>query len=233
MSNLVKLSPQQANLLFYVPQVLSQNPQNSFYATLNMPNSGYDDGPWPLLAFLKSSSSDNQITVQVCTLHEEFFEFDDFNPLLDPFCGYIVLNKSNLLAFIRLLREHGEQTSDNVETKRDNFELIEQSKYDHYHLKPQNHPKTFRFHWRLPNNHDSIIQLVTISYGTVRGPYVRPNDQLRFNLEFREFSEKELSNGQFTPLDEAPSFITLNRNELLKLALILEDAIVYIENNRP
>ncbi|MCP5094761.1 MAG: hypothetical protein GY943_04335 [Chloroflexi bacterium] len=229
-----QLSAEQAHILYQVSKNVAYTVENVFYSDGSMPGDPYDDGPWSLIAFLDGENLKYKITVQVCAIEEDFLHFNDFDPLTEPFCGYIYLNKSYLTGFSRLLVEQSERIINKEQGNRNNFEPIDLSQYDDYHLRPKNHPKTFQFHWRLHDSDDnSIIRLVTISAGKVRGSYVNPNDQLRFLLEFREFPEFKLNDVQFTPLDEALSRITLNRNELVRLASIIEQTIDYYEDNPP
>jgi hypothetical protein len=94
MSDFIKLTPNQAIHLYKLPPKVVRVPLNAFYGTNDIPNDDFDDGPWPLVAFLHNQ--EYQLYFQVCTLHQEFMEFGDFNPLNDPLCGYITLGKQSL-----------------------------------------------------------------------------------------------------------------------------------------
>ena len=109
-------------------------------------------------------------------------------------------------------------------------ELIDPVNYEDYHL--LHYSNDFQLHWRLHNvDDDSLIRLITISCGRVYG--IDPKDNLEYLITFREFSESKLDDRRFTPLDNLPSRLVLNHNELLDIVSTFRYAIEYYENNLP
>lgn len=223
MSDLVKLTAKEAIRLYQVNKGIAEQPSYHFYSSPNMPRSEFDDDPWSLIAISEGQRVQDNTSIQLCTVHQEFLEFDDFDPLTDPFCGYINLNANRLTQIGKILLSHSVVSENFKQTTGvvNNVQRIEEAQFDYYHLNHYNFPQSHRLYW-LFHDHENpaIIKLVSCSGSIVLGPYVQPQDRLRYLLDFREFHEKRFSESKFTPLDHALSKITLNRKEIVELVSI-------------
>lgn len=229
-----QLSADQVHALYKIPQIISYADDNVFYSNGRMPGGPYDDGPWPLIAFLRNSGDQRHVTVQVCTVHFEFLNGPgDSNPLSETFSGYLTVNKKELIHFNQLLRGLSLAWPSTGKMDDKCFTIIEESEFDYYHLRPKNHPKSDRLQYKQKSffeRGDERMCIITISCGPVFGPYVKLGEHLRFTFEFRQFYKSKLEDPSFTPLDHDLSKIDLDRQGLQELAAIFEYTIEYYEN---
>lgn len=230
MSKLIELTPDQAIYHYMLPAEVAKAPLNSFYGTDNKPKNGYDDDPWPLVAFLQNQK--HELFFQVCTLHEEFMEFSDFNPLNDTHCGYVALRKKSLKSLSKVLIKESKKLAPNIGEQPAKFELIDSTELNKYRINTKKHPKTSQYYWRIRQiNDDSNIRLVFFSVSTIGGPWVKNNDRMLVFLQFQEFSTYSLNDDKFIPLGFVPSQMTLNRSELIELSSIIDQIVKNYERN--
>jgi len=205
---------------FYrVPLELAIRDENSFFATAH--HAQDTDGPWPFLAFLKSETQPEAVTLHIFTIEAEALESDAFNPLAET-GGYLTLTKPQLLDLVHLLFSNAEKLMP-LRTKREAmFRPIETLRLRDFHLRSPAMPNSQEcFYYQIHHPSDRLAGETTATLLHLSsGQSDRSPDKLY--IKIAHFPVRALNEPSFNPLDHSLAKIHLDRSGMLELAGLLE-----------
>ena len=221
MTSWIPLPKETAHSFYRVPLELASAEENSFFGFEHHPLD--TDGPWPFLAFLKSENQPGVLTLQIFTIEAEALESKNFNPLTE-ICGYLSLNRRQLLDLVRLLRSYAERLPPPRAESQEMFKPIEKVRLKAFRLRSPLLPdsRDYFYYQTYDPAHEptreSIATLLIFSAG--QSPRPPP---LALYFKIARFPLKALEEASFNPLDHSLPRIHLNRSGMEELARLLED----------
>jgi hypothetical protein len=215
----VQLPKETVHSFYRVPVELAGAEGNRFFGTEHHPLDA--DGPWPLLAFLRSEARPDVVTFQIFTLEAEALEAEGFNPLSET-CGYLDLVKRQAIDLARLLSSFAERLISPPAPRRPMFEQLDGVKLGELRIPTPVVPGSREYVFRQtydPENEPIGESTETLLFFSA-GQGSRPAYRLYFKiLRFPLRARADLS---FSPLDHSLAKICLDRSGLEELAAILE-----------
>ncbi|MEM7333985.1 MAG: hypothetical protein AAF490_18010 [Chloroflexota bacterium] len=226
----IKLSPEETHD-FQVPWEVASSQNTQFYSTANLSNL-YVEQRWPLLNFTFHKDNPQVVSFQPCRVEFDFInEVEDYNPL-EEFIGHkISLNRREYVDLIGLLEEVSHDMSASYKRPLNALKR----------LTPLQH-KQFRVPWNAKinsrqrvfiqadkpspqNGYQPLITLILLTASN-ETPFHNHFNQVpatKYQIQICEFSEHDLLNEFFDPLQHATNSIDFNSRGLREFAKVLRE----------
>ena len=236
----IKLSPEETHD-FQVPWEVASSQHTQFFSTATLSNL-YVEQRWPLLSFTFLKDNPQIVSFQPCRVEFDFInEVEDYNPLDEMIGHKISLNRREYLDLIALLEDVSHEMSASYKRPLNALKR----------LTPLQH-KQFRIPWQtqknkrqriliqtnkptLQNGRQPLITLIILT--GINEPHVANHlNQIpptKYQIQICEFSEHDLLNDSFDPLQHATNHIDFNSRGLREFAKVLREFMNednYIEN---
>jgi hypothetical protein len=227
----VQLPSETVHRRYHVERDIAYDPMNIFWITernltvypLSKPLHDIE-GSRPLLALLKREDHPDMITLYAAALEgQDIALIDDYDPLTDSGIPGLGLDRQELIGFIEILLDHGQNLKWSNQPQGKMFTQLSDWQLPEFHLISSLAPKLQDMFYI--QNYDPLSpsngQLKTIlDFGA---NIYRPTTSLYFGIQ--QFPMEALRDKSFKPADHSVRRINLDRNGLKELVSILQEQL--------
>ena len=226
----IKLSPEETHD-FQVPWDVASSQQTQFYSTATLSNL-YVEQRWPLLSFSFIKENPQIVSFQPCRVEFDFInEVEDYNPLEELIGHKTALNRREYLDLIALLEEVSHEMSASYKRPLNALKR----------LTPLQH-KQFRIPWKIkkgtkqwvfiqtnkPTSQTAsqppiTLIILTSANNTSFTNHFNQIPATKYQIQICSFSEHDLLNNSFDPLQHATNNIEFNSRGLREFAKVLRE----------
>jgi hypothetical protein len=219
MAHWILLSPEKAHSFYRVPLSLTTANGNLFYGTAHDPRD--NDGPWPLVAFLREQDWPRVITLQIYTIEAEERTAPSFDPISQG-GGHLNLQRECFARLGDLLRSEAAKLPAGAGNPEPMFHRIDDARLSDFGLSRAYFPNTADQYYRQTYDPLQVVEDAPLRTVLIFSTGQSAAMAARLYFKIAQFPRHALANPSFDVLDDSIARINLNRAGAKELAALLE-----------